>query len=90
MNNRLYLILGSVLFVIPIFFVDGQRRLYAALQRAFAWLRNDMVVSDRQKDKGMSGSRCSSVALAAVTALVRNEEYMRCFQTGSLAFSLAA
>ena len=51
---------------------------------------NDLVVSERQKHNGMSWSRCGSVALAAVTALVRNQEYMRWFQTGTLAFSFAA
>jgi len=51
---------------------------------------NDLVVSDRQKHNGMSWSRCGSVALAAVTALVRNQEYTRWFQTGTLAFSFAA
>jgi len=50
---------------------------------------NDLLVSDRQKHNGMSWSRCGSVALAAVTALVRNQEYKRWFQTGTLAFSFA-
>ncbi len=35
---------------------------------------NDLVVSERQKHKGMSWSPEGSVALAAVTALVRNQE----------------
>jgi hypothetical protein len=51
---------------------------------------NDLVVSDRQKHNGMSWSRCGSVALAAITALVRNQEYKRWFQTGTLALSFAA
>lgn len=34
---------------------------------------NDLVVSERQKHKGMSWSPDGSVALAAVTALVRNQ-----------------
>lgn len=51
---------------------------------------NDLVVSDRQKHNGMSWSRCGSVALAAVTTLVRNQEYTLWFQTGTLAFSFAA
>jgi hypothetical protein len=50
---------------------------------------NDLVVSDRQKHNGMSWSKHGSVALAAVTALVRNQEYRRWFQTGTLSFSFA-
>lgn len=50
---------------------------------------NDLVVSDRQKHNGMSWSLYGSVALAAITALVRNQEYKRWFQTGTLAFSFA-
>ncbi len=50
---------------------------------------NDLVVSDRQKHKGMSWSKPGSVALAAVTALVRNQEYKRWFQTGTLSFSFS-
>lgn len=50
---------------------------------------NGLVVSDRQKHNGMSWSCCGSVALAAITALVRNQEYKRWFQTGTLAFSFA-
>ena len=34
---------------------------------------NDLVVSERQKHNGMSWSPTGSVALAAVTALVRNQ-----------------
>lgn len=51
---------------------------------------NDLVVSDRQKNNGMSWSKPGSVALAAVTALVRNQEYKRWFQTGTLSFSFCA
>ena len=51
---------------------------------------NDLVVSDRQKHNGMSWSKPGSVALAAVTALVRNQEYKRWFQTGTLSFSFAS
>jgi Rad3-related DNA helicase len=50
---------------------------------------NDLVVSDRQKHNGMSWSKPGSTALAAVTALVRNQEYKRWFQTGSLSFSFS-
>jgi len=51
---------------------------------------NDLVVSERQKHNGMSWSRWGSVALAAITTLVRNREYMRWFQTGTLSFSFCA
>jgi hypothetical protein len=50
---------------------------------------NDLVVSDRQKHNGMSWSKLGSVALATITALVRNREYRRWFQTGTLSFSFS-
>jgi hypothetical protein len=50
---------------------------------------NDLVVSDRQKHNGMSWSKPGSVALAAITALVRNREYKRWFQTDTLSFSFS-
>jgi len=50
---------------------------------------NDLIVSDRQKHNGMSWSKPGSVALAAITALVRNREYKRWFQTGTLSFSFS-
>jgi hypothetical protein len=51
---------------------------------------NDLVVSDRQKHNGMSWSKPGSVALAAVTALVRNQEYKHWFWTGTLSFGFSA
>jgi len=48
---------------------------------------NDLIVSDRQKHNGMSWSKPGSVALATVSALVRNQEYKHWFQTGTLSFS---
>jgi hypothetical protein len=48
---------------------------------------NDLIVSDRQKHNGMSWSKSGSVALATVSALVRNQEYKRWFLTGTLSFS---
>jgi hypothetical protein len=51
---------------------------------------NDLVVSNRQKHNGMSWSRSGSTALAAVTTVVRNQEYQQWFQTRTLAFRLAA
>lgn len=50
---------------------------------------NDLIVSDRQKHNGMSWSKPGSVALNAITALVRNREYKRWFQTGTLSFSFS-
>ena len=47
---------------------------------------NDLIVSDRQKHNGMSWSKPGSVALATLSALVRNREFKRWFQTGSLSF----
>ena len=51
---------------------------------------NDLVVSDRQKHNGMSWSKPGSVALATVTALVRNKEYRQWFRTGTLSFGFAS
>jgi len=51
---------------------------------------NDLIVATRQKHNGMSWSQRGSVALAAVTAMVRNREYRRWFQTQTLAFAFAA
>jgi hypothetical protein len=48
---------------------------------------NDLIVSDRQKHNGMSWSKLGSAALAAVSALARNQEYKRWFQSGTLSFS---
>lgn len=50
---------------------------------------NDLIVSDRQKHNGMSWSKPGSAALAAVSALARNREYKRWFQTGTLSFSFS-
>jgi hypothetical protein len=41
---------------------------------------NDLIVSDRQKHNGMSWSKKGSVALAFLSALKRNNEYMRWFE----------
>lgn len=51
---------------------------------------NDLVVSDRQKHNGMSWSKEGSVALAAITALIRNNEYALWFEEGDIEFKLAA
>ena len=49
---------------------------------------NDMLVSSRQKHNGMSWSKTGSAALAAITALVFNQEYSQWFRTGTLNFKL--
>jgi hypothetical protein len=51
---------------------------------------NDLVVSERQKHNGMSWSKGGSVALASVTALVRNKEYTKWFDSQDIDFKLAA
>lgn len=51
---------------------------------------NDLIVSDRQKHKGMSWSRLGSVALATITALKRNKEYALWFEEGNIKLQLAA
>jgi hypothetical protein len=49
---------------------------------------NDLLVSQRQKHNGMSWSQLGSVTLAAVTALVRNQEANNWFRTGQINFRL--
>lgn len=49
---------------------------------------NDLLVSTRQKHNGMSWSKAGSVALAAITALIYNKEYLTWFRTGDLNFKL--
>lgn len=48
---------------------------------------NDLLVSARQKHNGMSWSPTGSVALAALTALLRNDEYKQWFQSQTIRFS---
>ena len=47
---------------------------------------NDLLVSERQKHNGMSWSKWGSVALAAITTLIRNREYQTWFKTGDIDF----
>jgi hypothetical protein len=49
---------------------------------------NDLLVSDRQKHNGMSWSPQGSASLAAITALVRNQEYYRWFTSEEIDFKL--
>jgi len=48
-----------------------------------------MANNYRQKHNGTSWSKPGSVALAAITALVRNREYKRWFQAATLSFSFS-
>ncbi len=50
---------------------------------------NDLVVSDRQKHNGMSQSKKGSVALASLSALKRNCEYMIWFEKRKIEFKFA-
>ena len=50
---------------------------------------NDLLVSARQKHNGMSWSPTGSVSLAALTALVRNNEYQQWFHSQTIRFSFA-
>ena len=49
---------------------------------------NDLLVSDRQKHNGMSWSKQGSASLAAITALVRNQEFHRWVTTEDIDFKL--
>jgi len=49
---------------------------------------NDLLVSKRQKHNGMSWSKLGSVALASLTALVKNNEAKKWFQTNTIEFKL--
>jgi hypothetical protein len=51
---------------------------------------NDLLVSDRQKHNGMSWSKVGSVALASLTALVKNGEYKKWFETKTIKFGFAS
>lgn len=51
---------------------------------------NDLLVSARQKHNGMSWSPSGSVALAALTALVHNNEHLRWFRSQTLCFSFVS
>jgi len=51
---------------------------------------NELLVSQRQKHKGMSWSKSGSVSLASITALSKNKEHKRWFQDGEIDFKLAS
>lgn len=49
---------------------------------------NDLLVSDRQKHRGMSWSQSGSVSLAVLTAFKRNGEHAQWFDEGEIDFKL--
>lgn len=51
---------------------------------------NELLVAHRQKKNGMSWSKSGSVSLASITALSKNKEYERWFESGEIEFKLAA
>ena len=51
---------------------------------------NDLLVSDRQKHRGMSWSTSGSVSLAVLAALKRNGEHAQWFDEGDIDFKLVA
>ncbi len=51
---------------------------------------NDLIVSERQKNNGMSWSKPGSIALASITALKRNREAKNWFENRKIEFKLAA
>lgn len=51
---------------------------------------NDLVVSERQKDNGMSWSTHGSIGMASLTAVIRNNEHALWFEQGELEFTFAA
>lgn len=73
---------------IPCYSVRKRLGLYNSSNRGEK--ANDLIVSQRQKHNGMSWSREGSLALATLTALVRNQEYKQWFQTESLRFAFAS
>ncbi len=51
---------------------------------------NDLLVSNRQKHKGMSWSESGSMAIAALEALTRNNEYQHWFEYHEIELKHAA
>jgi len=51
---------------------------------------NDLLVSKRQKNNGMSWSKKGSIALASITAIKRNKESKNWFEKKGLEFKFAA
>ena len=51
---------------------------------------NDILVSNRQKNNGMSWVKEGSVALASLSAVKKNHEDKQWFETGTLSYKLAA
>ena len=51
---------------------------------------NDLLVSERQKNKGMAWSKSGSISLAFLTAIKKNKEYKRWFYEREIEFKLAS
>jgi len=51
---------------------------------------NDLIVSERQKNNGMSWTKKGTVALAAITALKQNNEHKKWFEDKAIDFKMAA
>ncbi len=51
---------------------------------------NDILVSTRQKNNGMSWVKEGSVALASLTGIKKNDEFQQWFKTGTLEYKLVA
>ncbi len=51
---------------------------------------NELLVAHRQKNNGMSWSKSGSISLASITALSKNKEHERWFESGEIEFKLAS
>lgn len=51
---------------------------------------NDLIVSNRQKDNGMSWSKKGSVGIATLTTAIKNNEHMKWYKEGKIDFRLSA
>jgi len=67
-----------------------RKRLGLCNSSAIGEKMNDLLVSKRQKNNGMSWSKKGSIALASITAIKRNKESKNWFEKKELEFKLAA
>jgi hypothetical protein len=67
-----------------------RKRLGLCNSSAIGEKMNDLLVSKRQKNNGMSWSKKGSIALASITAIKRNKESKNWFEEKELAFKFAA
>ena len=66
-----------------------RKRLGLCNSSAIGEKMNDLLVSKRQKNHGMSWSKKGSIALASITAIKRNKESKNWFEKKELEFKLA-